>query len=82
MGNTATDRPLDRFMREPEIEERSGLSRTTRWRMVRRGEFPRPRKISPNASGTLESEYRAWEAEQRAQSADAEGELGGDTEAT
>ena len=72
---------LDRFMREPEIEERSGLSRTTRWRMARRGEFPRMCQISPNAKGLLESKYLTWQAERAAEGADAESELGDGTEA-
>lgn len=59
----ATPTKVDRFMREPEIEHRSGLSRTTRWRLEKIGKFPKRRRLSPNATGLLESEYRAWEAE-------------------
>ena len=54
---------IDRFLREAEIKRRSGLSRTTRWRLEKMGKFPRRRRLSLNATGLLESEYLAWEAE-------------------
>ena len=50
----------DRFIREPECLEITGLSRTTRWRLERAGSFPRRRKISQNAVAWLESEVLAW----------------------
>lgn len=56
----------ERFLREPEIKALTGLSRTTIWRMERRGEFPRRRKISTNAVAWLESEIDAWMADRAA----------------
>ena len=56
----------DRFMREPEVERVTGLSRTTRWRLQRAGEFPLKRQISPNATAWLASEIFAWMAEKTA----------------
>ena len=53
----------DRFLREPEVARVTGLSRTTRWRMERRGEFPRRRTISRNAVAWLASEIEAWMAD-------------------
>ena len=53
----------NRFLREPEVHMITGLSRTTRWRMERRGEFPCRRILSPNAVGWLSSEIEAWMAE-------------------
>ncbi len=53
----------DRFLREAEVARITGLSRTTRWRMERRGEFPRRRSISRNAVAWLASEIEAWMAE-------------------
>ena len=50
----------DRFLREREIRSMTGLSRTTRWRLERVGQFPRRRQISPGAVGWLESEVLAW----------------------
>jgi len=51
---------LDRFIREPECEGLSGLSRTTRWRLERQGQFPRRVQISPNAIGWRLSEVLDW----------------------
>ena len=53
----------ERFIREPEINRITGLSRTTRWRLERTGRFPRKRKLSDNAVGWLASEIEAWMAE-------------------
>ena len=61
----------DRVLREPEVEHRTGLSRSTRWRMERTGKFPRRKPISANAVGWLESEIDAWIA---ALTAESEGE--------
>ncbi len=52
--------PLDRFLREPEVARLTGLSRATRWRMERRGQFPRRRQISANGVAWLESEILTW----------------------
>ena len=51
---------LDRFIREPECEKITGLSRTTRWRLERANLFPKRRTISPNCAAWLESEVMAW----------------------
>ena len=50
----------DRFIREPECRRITGLSRVTRWRLERRGQFPKRRQISLNAIGWLESEILSW----------------------
>lgn len=50
----------DRIIREPECHQITGLSRSTRWRLERAGEFPRRRRISPGCSGWLASEMAAW----------------------
>ena len=56
----------DYFMREPEVQRITGLSRTTRWRLQRDGMFPYRRQISPNSVGWLASEINAWVAEKSA----------------
>ncbi len=61
-----TDQTSDRFLREPEVQHITGLSRTTRWRLQRDGKFPRRRQISTNAVGWLASEIDAWIAERTA----------------
>src|SRR5439155_2846707 len=50
----------DRYLRAREVCERVGLSRTTIWRQVRRGEFPTPRRLSANAIGWMASDVEAW----------------------
>ena len=49
-----------RFLRTDEVERRAGLSRTTIWRLERKGQFPARRRIGPNAVGWLEEEIDAW----------------------
>ena len=44
----ADNRPL-RFLRFPAVRARTGLSRTTIWRLERQGDFPCHRRISRNA---------------------------------
>jgi prophage regulatory protein len=50
----------DYFMREPEVRRVSGLSRSTRWRKVKKGTFPGPHKISDNAVAWLASDIFRW----------------------
>ena len=50
----------ERFIREHECRQITGLSRSTRWRQERQGVFPERRRISTNAVGWLLSEIEAW----------------------
>jgi prophage regulatory protein len=50
----------DRILREAEVRARTGLSRTTRWRLIRSKEFPMPVGISRRAVGWRETEIQAW----------------------
>jgi prophage regulatory protein len=50
----------ERFVREAECRDITGLSRTTRWRLERTENFPKRRQISDNAVGWLFSELRTW----------------------
>jgi prophage regulatory protein len=52
----------ERIVREPECKHRTGLSRSTRWRLERAGGFPRRRRVSPGTTGWLDSEIAAWVA--------------------
>jgi len=54
------DRPPDRFVREPERELITGLSRTTWWRLEHYGKAPKRRRISANGVGWLLSELTDW----------------------
>lgn len=50
----------DRILRPRQVSALVGLSRTTLWRAVRRGDFPAPRRLSANAIGWLASEVAGW----------------------
>ena len=50
----------NRIIRVAAVCERTGLSRTTVWRLERQGAFPARRRLSPGAVGWLESEVDEW----------------------
>ena len=50
----------DRFLREKQCRDITGLSRTTRWRLERAGLFPKRYRISPGAIAWLESQVQEW----------------------
>jgi prophage regulatory protein len=52
-----------RLIRERQILERTGLSRTQRWRLEREGRFPARVQLSDRAFGWIESEVEAWIAQ-------------------
>jgi prophage regulatory protein len=49
-----------RFIRFTGVRHRTGLSRSTIWRLERRGAFPKHRRLSTNAVGWLEQEIDQW----------------------
>ncbi len=49
-----------RFIRPEEVRAMLGVSRTTLWRMVRAGGFPRPVLISERRRGYLLDDVQAW----------------------
>lgn len=49
-----------RLLRFPAVRERTGLSRSTIWRLERVGAFPRHRRISANAVAWVEEEVIRW----------------------
>lgn len=52
--------PVMRMLRFPAVLDGTGLSRSTAWRLERRGEFPRHRHVSANAVGGREDEIAEW----------------------
>ena len=50
----------DRIMRMPDVCRATGLSRSTIWRRVQRGEFPVRRALGGGLVGWLESEIDQW----------------------
>jgi prophage regulatory protein len=61
--STAAERlaavPL-RLIRFSAVRDRTGLSRSTVWRLERHGAFPKHRRLSSNAVGWLEHEIDEW----------------------
>ena len=51
---------LDRILRIDTVLERTGLSRSTLYRKIERGHFPRQIKISERCAGWRESAVREW----------------------
>jgi prophage regulatory protein len=49
-----------RFVRTKDVLMMLGVSRTTLWRMVREGRFPRPTLIAKRATGHVLEEVEAW----------------------
>src|SRR5688500_8887809 len=48
-----------RMLRFPAVRDRTGLSRSTVWRLERAGEFPRHRRLSANTVAWAEDEVDA-----------------------
>jgi prophage regulatory protein len=48
------------LLRLPAVIERTGLSRSTIWRLEHAGKFPRRRRVSANVVAWLEIEVAAW----------------------
>jgi len=53
-----------RILRRPQVEERTGLSRSTLYLRMKSGKFPRPVNLGGRAVGWLESKVESWILEQ------------------
>jgi prophage regulatory protein len=71
-SSSANPQPPIRFLRFPAVLARTGLSRSTIWRLERRGEFPRHRRISRNAVAWIEAEVADWMRSKAASAIDTE----------
>ena len=49
-----------RFIRVRQVIERLAISRTTLWRLIKKGEFPPPVKISKYASAWVDTDVEAY----------------------
>ena len=49
-----------RLLRRPEVEARTGLSRSSIYALMDRGEFPRPRRIGQRAVAWDEATLERW----------------------
>lgn len=50
----------EKYIRRPAVEELTGLGRTTIYKLMSAGEFPRPIKITSKAVAWPESAVVAW----------------------
>jgi prophage regulatory protein len=54
---------MTKFLRLPDVMERTGLSRSSVYELIAAGAFPKPVKLGPRAVGVPETEYEAWATE-------------------
>jgi len=52
------------FLRRPQVEQRTGLKRSTIYKFMKLGTFPAPVRIGPRAVAWLESDIEQWQAAQ------------------
>lgn len=50
----------EKLMRRPEVEARTGLSRSTIYEWMKRGEFPQPVKLGARLVAWRENDVTAW----------------------
>lgn len=50
----------DKLIRRPEVESRTGLSRSTLYEWMKRGDFPLPVKLGTRLVAWRESDVTAW----------------------
>ncbi len=53
----------EQLLRRPEVEARTGLSRSSIYRMMDEGEFPRPIRIARRAVAWRASDLERWQAQ-------------------
>ena len=51
-----TKQPLDRILRPREVAQVTGLARTTIWRGVKAGTFPKPVRLTPSTIGWCQTD--------------------------
>jgi prophage regulatory protein len=56
----AADPDADSYLRFPEVKARTGLSRTTIHRLIKRGDFPAPKSLGVRAVGWKVSAVKHW----------------------
>jgi prophage regulatory protein len=61
-----TKQVVDQILRPREVIKITGLARTTIWRGVKAGTFPRPVRLTSSTIGWCENDVAHWLAERRA----------------
>ena len=51
------------ILRRPQVQQRTGLSRSTLYQYIKDGEFPKSIALGPRLVGWLESDVSEWIAE-------------------
>ena len=51
---------LSRYLRIHDVIDHTGLSRSVIYDLVKRGDFPAQKRLSPGAVGWLSTEVEAW----------------------
>jgi prophage regulatory protein len=59
----------ERILRRPEVEARTGLSRSTIYAWMQRGDFPKPVALGARLVGWIESDIDAWLAARQGKAA-------------
>ena len=54
---------MEKFLRRKQIEELTGLARSTIYDRIKAGTFPKPVKIGGRAVAWLQSEIDAWQSD-------------------
>jgi len=57
-----TESNRDRFLRRPEVQRQTGLSRSSLYRLISQDLFPRPIGLSAKTVGWLQSQVDHWMA--------------------
>lgn len=65
------ERSRARILRRPEVEQRTGLSRSAIYAAMAAGAFPKPLKLTAKAVGWTDSSIDAWIASRSAATAEA-----------
>ncbi len=65
MEHSAVQHAADRALRLSEVCHRLGMSRTTLWRLMRDGKFPKPIPVSQRVFVWMESDIAAYIESQR-----------------
>jgi prophage regulatory protein len=48
------------ILRRPQVEEKTGLARSTIYKLIADGDFPAPINLAPRTVGWVESEIESW----------------------
>lgn len=58
--NKQQKKPKNTFIRRPSVEHRTGLSTSSLYELIAKGQFPKPVSINTRSVGWIESEVDAW----------------------